>query len=377
MRALLAFVLFLSVVVQAADGDAVSYAGRSIVEVIDEFRDDGYPFAYSSNLVTDDLIVVDEPDSDDPRQIVEQILKPHRLKIEDKAGVLLVVRFDAAGGVSGNILLVVTNKGSERPVENPDITIEPRLNGRHQIMPGVFEYSGVVPGSYNFGIAALGYDAVHRIIDVWPGETIVVSVGMATATPEIETIAVSASRYEILRELAASRFVLDQRTIQNMPDIGEDPIRITQRLPGAAASGASAKTHFRGGEESEIGIMLNGHPLFDPYHVRDYQSIFSAIDSRAIEGVEVYTGGFPVRFGDRMSGLVLMESLESLRPRHTEIGVSVFNTSVLTAGNSADHRWLFSARRGNLDLVIDEKFGQPSYYDVFGEFEFDFSTDAT
>ena len=61
-------------------------------------------------------------------------------------------------------------------------------------------------------------------------------------------------------------------------------MRATQRLPGAAASGTSAKTHFRGGEDSEIGIMLNGHPLFDPFHIRDYQSIFSAIDARAIEG---------------------------------------------------------------------------------------------
>ncbi|MBT8099880.1 MAG: TonB-dependent receptor, partial [Gammaproteobacteria bacterium] len=147
--------------------------------------------------------------------------------------------------------------------------------------------------------------------------------------------------------------------------------------PGAAASGASAKTHFRGGEQGEIGILLNGHPLFDPFHVRDYQSIFSAIDSRAIEGVEVYTGGFPVRFGDRMSGLVLMESLEALKPRHTEIGISVFNSSFLTAGNTSDRRWLFSARRGNLDLVINKEFGQPSYYDVFGEFEYDLSPDMT
>ena len=60
---------------------------------------------------------------------------------------------------------------------------------------------------------------------------------MDVAKPEIETIAVSASRYEILRDIAASRFVLDQRTIQNMPDIGEDPMRVIQRLPGAAASG--------------------------------------------------------------------------------------------------------------------------------------------
>ncbi|MDH3441993.1 MAG: TonB-dependent receptor, partial [Gammaproteobacteria bacterium] len=65
------------------------------------------------------------------------------------------------------------------------------------------------------------------------------------------------------------------------------------------------------------------------------------------------------------------------KPRHTEIGISVFNTSVLTSGMNDDKRWLFSARRGNLDLVIDPKFGQPSYYDVFGEFAVDVTPNTT
>jgi outer membrane receptor protein involved in Fe transport len=186
--------------------------------------------------------------------------------------------------------------------------------------------------------------------------------------PVIENVIIAASRYSISRDFAASNFLLDRRTIQSMPDVGEDPIRIAQRLPGAAASGASARAHFRGGEENEVGIMLNGNWLFDPFHVRDFQSVFSAIDARAIEGVEVYTGGFPVRYGDHMSGLVLMDSLEPEKPLHNEIGLSVFNTSVLTAGESGDKSWVFSARRGNLDLVIDPQYGQPSYFDVFAEF---------
>ena len=193
------------------------------------------------------------------------------------------------------------------------------------------------------------------------------------ARPTIETVIVAASRYEISRDIATSSFSMDQRSIQSMPDIGEDPIRVTQRLPGTAASGASAVAHFRGGEHNEIGIMLNGQWLFDPFHMRDYQNIFSAIDARAIDGVEVYTGGFPVRYGDRMSGMVLMDSLDADESRYHEIGVSVFNTSFLTAGREGDHNWLFSARRGNLDLVIDPKFGQPSYFDVFGEYGFELS----
>lgn len=377
MRALVAILLLLTAAVQAAEGDAAPYKDRPIAAVLEDFRAVGVPFAYSNNLVPEDLLVLEEPNASEPLDIAKQILRPHGLTIRTTSGVHLVVRFDSNNLPTGNILLTITIKGSQKGIDDVDVRVDPRLASSRAILPGVYEYARVAPGRYTFDIEAPGYDPVHRIVDVWPGENAVVSVGMDFAKPEIETISVSASRYQILRDIAASRFVLDQRTIQNMPDIGEDPIRVTQRLPGAAASGASAKTHFRGGEESEIGILLNGHPLFDPYHVRDYQSIFSAIDARAIEGVEVYTGGFPVRFGDRMSGLVLMQSLESMRPRHTEIGISVFNTSVLTTGSTSDRRWLFSARRGNLDLVIDKKFGQPKYYDVFGELEFDISPNAT
>ncbi|MDH3351224.1 MAG: TonB-dependent receptor [Gammaproteobacteria bacterium] len=377
LRTMMMIVFLLPAAVWAADSDTALYKGRPVAEVIDEFRAAGYPFAYSTNLVADELLVTTEPEATDPVDLVREILRPHGLTIRSEAGVHLVVRYDSAGLPSGNVLLVVTIKGGDLPVDPTSVATDPQLSLSTRLRPGIYEYSGVSPGVYYFDITAPGYEPARRIVEVWSGDTTLVSVGMDAAKPEIETIAVSASRYEILRDIAASRFSLDQRTIQNMPDIGEDPMRAAQRLPGASASGASAKTHFRGGEDDEIGIMLNGHGLFDPFHIRDYQSIFSAIDARAIEGVEVYTGGFPVRFGDRMSGLVLMESLESLQPRHTEIGLSVFNSSFLTAGNEADRRWLVSARRGNLDLVIAPEFGSPSYYDLFGEYSYDFSPDVT
>lgn len=374
MRKLIFLALAFSAVTQAADPP---YLGRPVAEVIDEFRAAGESFAYSTNLVGGDLLVETEPDPGAPVDVVVQILRAHGLTIRTEAGVHLVVRFDQDGLDPGSILLVVTSNASDRPLPRAIVDVVPELPGLSRLKPGIFEFTDVPPGRYTFSIEVEGFDPVRRVIDVWPGETRVVPVGLDEAKPEIETIAVSASRYEILRDIATSRFVLDQRTIQNMPDLGEDPIRVIQRLPGAAASGASAKTHLRGGEADEIGIMLNGQRLFDPFHIRDYQGIFSTVDSRAIEGVEVYTGGFPVQFGNRMSGMVLMESLEALKPRHTEVGLSVFNTSLLTAGYESDRRWLFSGRRGNLDIVINPKLGSPSYFDVFGHYSIDITPTAT
>lgn len=290
----------ISATAAVAGGFVEPYVGRPVAAVIDEFRGQGYPFAYSTSLVDDRMLVLREPSPGTPQDVVNQILRPHGLEVRPDSGVFLIVRRQ------DEIDVALPNPEQQKPV--------------------------------------------------------------AVAQVSLETVVVSASRYAISREIAASKFSIDQRTIQNMPDVGEDPIRVTQRLPGAAASGGSAVAHFRGGEKGDVGIMLNGQWLFDPFHIRDYQSIFSAIDARAIEGVEVYTGGFPVRYGDRMSGLVLMDSIDSGEPRRSEIGVSVFNTSFLTAGTQGRRNWLLSARRGNLDLVIDPKFGQPSYFDLFGEF---------
>ena len=184
---------------------------------------------------------------------------------------------------------------------------------------------------------------------------------------EVEEITILASRYLLFGN---SQFFLDQRAIQALPDLGEDPVRSAQRLPGAAAGGLSSRSHFRGGEDNETAIYLNGLKLVDPFHIRDYHSIFSSVDARALSGLEAYTGGFPVAYGDQMSGVLLLESAPPENPLHTEIGLSIYNTSLLNSGYSPGETvdWLISARRSNLGILLNEDLGEPDYFDVFAEF---------
>ncbi|MGI9204261.1 MAG: TonB-dependent receptor [Woeseiaceae bacterium] len=377
LRRLIAIILLWPLALLAAQDESVTYTGRPVAAVIDELRAAGHPFAYSTSIVSNELVVTAEPVATEPVALLLEILAAHELTLHYEAGVHLVVRMQKSAVTPGRILLLIRNGENNAAVENARLTIVPALSNTDELSTGVFQFFKVTPGRYQFIVEAEGFQTTNRILDLGPGDSEVVNLKLDAAKPEIETITISASRYEISRDISSSRFLLDQRSIQNMPDTGEDPLRISHRLPGAAASGASARTHFRGGDDGEIGVMLNGQWLFDPFHVRDYQSVFSAIDARAISGVEVYTGGFPAQYGDRMSGLVLMESMEIVEDRHSEIGLSVFNTSFLTSGTEPGKRWLFSARRGNLDLVINSKFGEPSFYDVFGEVEFDLSPNAS
>lgn len=370
-RSLLVLILFATCGAVAQTGSA-NYKGRTVVSVIDEFRSQEWPFAYSTNLVNDSLLVIVEPQATSPPEIVAEILAPYGLVVRTEEGFYLIVRADIADVTIGDLLIVVSERGQSAPLNDAIFHATPELVSGNMLAPGVTQFADIKAGAYLVIVGAEGFKSIEREVIVPAGETAVLQVRLQTAPPVIESITVSASRYEIARDISGSRYHIDQNAIENLPDVADDPMRATHRLPGAAASGVSARAHFRGGEESEIGIILNGKRLFDPFHIRDYQNIFSTIDSRAIDGVEVYTGGFPVQYGDRLSGFVLMESLESPQPRHTEIGLSVFNTSVLTSGTSADgnKEWLFSARRGNLDLVLDTRLGKPRYHDLFGEYSF-------
>ena len=191
---------------------------------------------------------------------------------------------------------------------------------------------------------------------------------------KLEDLSISASRYILFSN---SQFFIDQRAIQALPDLGEDPIRSVHRLPGAAAGGLSSRSHFRGGEHNETAIYLNGLKLLDPFHIRDYHSIFSSIDARAISGVEAFTGGFPATYGDQLSGVLLLESAQPEEPVHTELGLSIYNTSLLNSGYTSGGRfdWLVSARSSNLDIVLDEDLGKPDYFDVFTQLGIDLGSD--
>ena len=144
---------------------------------------------------------------------------------------------------------------------------------------------------------------------------------------------------------------IEAADLELLPDIGDDPLRAVSRLPGTAAGDFTAKANFRGGEVDETLGRFDGLRLFNPFHFKDFQSIFSAIDPGIIRGIEVYTGAFPATFGDRMSGVIDIESLAGSNAPQREFMLSFFNASgqrrrLVRAGRG---QWLLSARRSNLD----------------------------
>jgi outer membrane receptor protein involved in Fe transport len=200
--------------------------------------------------------------------------------------------------------------------------------------------------------------------------------------PKIETIVVSASRYTLARSADPSTEQLDRLALDHTPVLGDDALRVTNTLPGVTSSGLSARTNVRGGVDNETLFLLDGVRLYNPFHLKDFESLFSSISPRMIDHIDIHTGGYSVRYGDRMSGVVDMQTVNPTEQRHYELGVTTLTTSFQSRGRFADDRgqWLTSLRRGNLDLLIraaDSDAGTPQYLDFFSKLDYELAGGQT
>jgi outer membrane receptor protein involved in Fe transport len=351
--------------------------GTPIALLVDELRANGIPLAYSTVLLPLSLTVRFAPAADDPLTMLREILAPHGLELRFVEGLYIVVRADEARTVGvapeGSVTIAVRDAETGALLAAP--TVEETSSGLtvETLRDGRVRVRGITRRRYGVTFSAEGF-VPQRVSVAIAAESRDLDIPLVPSPAVVPEIVITASRYQLVRDLVTAPFYVDQRAIEQQPDFGDDPLRALHRLPGAAA-GVSAQAHLRGGERNETAVVLNGQRLLDPFHIRDYQSMFSAIDARAIDGMEVYTGGFPVRYGDSMGALVLIDALDPHEPRHSELGVSMLNTSVLSAGTIGDGTgsWLISARRSNLEDVVHERLGEPSYYDFFGEIGINFS----
>ncbi len=365
----LLLLLFAACGPSAAQVQSGPYRGRHVQSVLDELRAAGVPLVYSSNLVSAALLIEQEPTSREPRALAQEILAPHHLVLRESLGVLLIVRGEAPESqevVPGAIVVELAALPGSVLKDGGEVYLDAPAGSSAVFVSGRAQINDLLPGRHALGVSVPGYLPERVSANVQPGEVTTVSVALVEAAPRLDEMAVTASRYDLIREIQPSATVFSRDEIEALSEFGDDPLRIAHRLPGIAAGEFSARSHVRGGAANESSVIFEGMRLVEPFHLRDYQSLFSAIDQRVVSGIEIYSGGFPAKYGDSLSGLTVIEQRESTELHH-ELGLSLLYTSALTSGTFRNGKgtWLASVRRGNVDSLLNAELGEPSYSDGF------------
>jgi outer membrane receptor protein involved in Fe transport len=190
----------------------------------------------------------------------------------------------------------------------------------------------------------------------------------ASADEPLPEISVYASRYALDAALAEPR-ELTLSDIERLPGSQDDALRSLQSLPGVVST-ASARPYIRGSLSEDVLVRYDGVTLLDPFHLKNFQSLLSAIDPAAIERIEVFSGGFPVRYGTRSGGVIDISAPSTRAGREIRANLSLISAGASTRGHadSLPLEWLAAIRRSTLDLLdpVRKGFGEPQFGDTLG-----------
>ncbi len=153
------------------------------------------------------------------------------------------------------------------------------------------------------------------------------------------------------------------------PGALDNVFRTLQTLPGVSATDEfGSRLAVRGGAPDQNLTMMDSVEIHDPFRLF---GLTSAFNPETIQRFELATGGFSVKYGDRLSSLLVVENRAGNRQRRLagSASLSITDTNLVLEGGlpkQATGSWLVSARRTYYDLVAsriaDQEF--PRFADV-------------
>ena len=244
-------------------------------------------------------------------------------------------------------------------------TVEDGSTGEKMIGASVYNgrtLQGTVTNAYGFYSITLPADSVQLVIKYLGYKPVIMNLVLKKSetiniklTPqnELGTVEVVAQqRIEESSQMSTIEIPIQQ--IKNIPALlGEvDVLKALQLLPGVQSGGeGSSGFYVRGGGPDQNLILLDGAPVYNASHLFGFFSVFNA---DAIKNVELVKGGFPARYGGRLSSVLEINMKEgNMKEYHGEGGVGIISSRLTLEGpiKKDTASFLFSVRRTYIDVL--------------------------
>jgi hypothetical protein len=171
----------------------------------------------------------------------------------------------------------------------------------------------------------------------------------------LDEVVVVANKNEMLESSQVSMVKLDLKNAALLPVlVGEnDLVKSIQLLPGVQlGTEGTGGLQIRGGSQGDNLVLLDGAPVYNVNHLMGFFSIFN---TDAIQNVDLYKGGFPARYGGRLSSVIDIRMKEGNNQKIEGSGsVGLIASKLTLQGPIIKNKTSFivSARRTNFDLLI-------------------------
>jgi hypothetical protein len=211
------------------------------------------------------------------------------------------------------------------------------------------------PGRAQIIVSYIGYDA--DTVETELSRDTVMNFSLVMSSSEIDAVTVTASgRRAKIESTQMSMIDIPIEKFLKLPVIfGEaDVLKVIQLLPGVqSGTEGSSGIYVRGGGPDQNLFLLDGVPVYNANHLFGFMSVFNP---DAVKSVQLYKGGFPARYGERLSSVVDIRMKEGNEKEiHGNFSVGLISSKLSLEGPITKDKTSF---------VIT---GRRTYYDILAK----------
>jgi len=213
-------------------------------------------------------------------------------------------------------------------------------------------YSLTLPaGNYEISFSYIGYKT--QIYNLNLEKDIQKNIAFDITSFSVGEVQVRA-KANIVEKTETSVIEVPIEQIKTIPALlGEvDIIKAIQLLPGVQSSEGTSGFYVRGGGPDQNLILLDGVPVYNASHLG---GIFSVFNADAIKSVRLTKGGFPARFGGRLSSVLQVDMKEgNSKEFKGDASIGLISSKFTFEGPIIKDKtsFIISARRTYLDLIV-------------------------
>ena len=280
-----------------------------------------------------------------------------------------------ASAQSGSVSGIVVDKSTLEPLPSAAVQILGSSLGASSNEEGKFTITGIPFGTYQVRASIVGYEPeILSDVVVASGRKTDLRFELHEAAIGLEGVEVRANYFQKSPDAPVSIQKLSYEEIRRSPGGFEDVIRAISVLPGVAQvqSGRNDLV-VRGGAPSENLFTVDNIEIPNINHFGTQGSSggpLSFINLDFVRETSFSTGGFGVRYGDRLSSVLNITLRDGRSDRlggKATISATQFGLN-LEGPVGSSGTFLFSARRSYLDFIFKAAGFSfvPEYWDFLG-----------
>jgi hypothetical protein len=183
----------------------------------------------------------------------------------------------------------------------------------------------------------------------------VISVELAPDESELNEVVLKGEQERVSETPQMSIVSIPIQQIKDIPALlGEkDVLKVLQLMPGVKSGGeGTSGLYVRGGGPDQNLIILDDATVYNASHLFGFFSLFNG---NALKSVELTKGGFPARYGGRLSSVVDMTMKDGHKEEfHGEGSIGLISSSLTLEGpiKKGKSSFIVSGRRTYLDLLV-------------------------